>query len=68
MSGNLDKKALLDFAVLLTKDALRKLATKATLSASNKFERKIRGKGLAKAGKVFPYLFQMKIWIILLKS
>ena len=38
--GNLDKKVLLDLAIPLAKDVMPKLATKATSSLLNKFERK----------------------------
>ena len=41
--SHLGKKALIDLAVLLTKDVLPKLATKATLSVLDKFDRKISG-------------------------
>ena len=37
MIGNIDKKVLLDFTVLFTKDLSPKLATKATLSILDKF-------------------------------
>ena len=54
MLGNLgNKKALLDLAVPLVKDVLPALATKATSSALDKFERKINGKSVVKAGKEF---------------
>ena len=48
--GNLGKK---DFAVPLIKDVLLKLATKATSSVLDKFERKICVLGAARAGKRF---------------
>ena len=51
--GNLGKKVLLDFAVPLIKDVLPKLATKATSSVLDKFERKICALGAARAGKRF---------------
>ena len=50
---NLDKKALIGLAVSLTKDVLPKLATKATSSVLDKFERKISGQGAVRAGKGF---------------
>ena len=50
----------------MTKDVFPKLANKETSSALNKFKRKISGKGVAIAGKHFPYSSQMKMWIILL--
>ena len=40
MMGNLGKKAVTDLDVPLVKDALRKLATKATSSVLDKFEKK----------------------------
>ena len=53
-TGNLGKKkVLLDLAVLLAKDVLPKLATKATLSLLDKFERKISGKGAVRPGRGF---------------
>ena len=52
--GNLGKKALLDFAVPLTKDVLLKLANKATSFVLDKFERKIAGQGALRAGRGFP--------------
>ena len=56
MISNLVKKALADFAVPLTKDVFPKLATRATLSILDKFERKISGQGAIKAGKEFTLL------------
>ena len=50
--GNLDKNVLLDLGIHLAKDVLPKLGTKATLSASDKFERKISGKGAVRTRKV----------------
>ena len=43
MMGNLGNKTLTDLAVPLAIDVLPKLATKATLSISDKFERKVSG-------------------------
>ena len=40
MVDNLDKKALINLSVLLAKDVLPKLATKATNSLLDKFEKK----------------------------
>ena len=55
--GNLDKKKpLKDLAVPFAKDALPNLATKATSSMLDKFERKISGKGAVRAGKWFAPL------------
>ena len=51
--SHLGKKALLDLAVPLTKDVLPKLATKATSSVLDKFERKISGKAAVRAEKGF---------------
>ena len=50
MIGNLDEKALIDLA----KDTLPKLATKATSSLLDSFERNISGKGTVRASKRFP--------------
>ena len=52
--GNLSKKLLLDHAVSLTIDDWPKLATKATSSVLDTFERKIGGQGDVRAGKGFP--------------
>ena len=54
MMGNLGKKTLTDLAVPLAIDVLPKLATKATLSISDKFERKVSGQGAVRAGERFP--------------
>ena len=62
------KKVLLDLLVPLVKDVLPNLATKATSSVLDKFERKTSGKGAVRAERDSLYLFQMKIWMILLKS
>ena len=53
MMGNLGKKTLTDLAVPLAIDVLPKLATKATLSISDKFERKVSGQGAVRAGERF---------------
>ena len=50
---HLGKKALLNFAVHLSKDVLPKLVTKTTSSAIDKFEWKINGRGAVRAEKVF---------------
>ena len=49
MIGNLDEKALIDLA----KDTLPKLATNATSSLLDSFERNISGKGTVRARKKF---------------
>ena len=49
--GNLSKKVLLELVVPLTKDVLPELATKATLSVLDKFERKISRQGAIRAGR-----------------
>ena len=73
--GNLGKKALKNIAILLARDNLHRLASNLTLhrlasnltsSGINKIGRKISGKGAVKV-KNLLYLFQMRIWIILLK-
>ena len=51
--GNLDKKVLLDLAIPLAKDVMPKLATKATSSLLNKYERKISERGAVRTGKIF---------------
>ena len=66
--GNLGKKALLDLAVLLTKDVLPKLATKATSSVLDKVERKMSGRGAVRAGKGFTLFIWNEDMEILLKS
>ena len=45
------KKVLLDLAFPFAKNVLHKLATKATSTVLNKFERKISGKVVARAEK-----------------
>ena len=44
---------MLDLTVLLAKDVLPKVATKATSSVLDKFERKISGKGVVRVEKGF---------------
>ena len=51
--GNLGKKVLLDLLVPLVKDVLPNLATKATSSVLDKFERKTSGKGAVRAERGF---------------
>ena len=53
MMSNIGKKALINLAVPLAKDVLPKLATEATSSVLDKFERKIRVKGAVRAEKGF---------------
>ena len=65
--ANLRKKALTNVAIPLAGDNLLGLVSNLTSSAVNRFDRKISGKGAARAGKGFIYLFWMKIWMILLK-
>ena len=64
---NLGKKALTNIAVLLARDNLPGLVSNLTSNAINKFERKIVEKELWEQEKELLYLFQMKIWMILLK-
>ena len=66
--GNLGKKALLDLAVLLTKDVLPKLATKATSSVLDEVERKMSGRGAVRAGRGFTLFIWNEDMEILLKS
>ena len=49
----LGKKELLVLAISLVKVVLPKLATKATSSVLDKFEREINGQGAVRAGKGF---------------
>ena len=51
----------------MVKDILPTLATKATLSAIDKLERKTSGRGPVRAEKDSLYLFQMKILVIPIK-
>ena len=53
MIDKLGKKTLMKFAILLDKDVLPKLATKANSYVLDKFERKISEKGAARAEKGF---------------
>ena len=62
--GNLGKKALINLVLCLAKVISSKLTTEATSSILDKFERKISGKGATYS----LYSFQMKMWIVLLKS
>ena len=57
--GNLEKKTLTNIAIPLAADNLLGLLSNLTSNAINKFERKISGKRVVRAGK---------IWRILLKS
>ena len=57
--SNLRKKALIVLAVPFAKDVLFKLATKATSTILNKFERKTSRKGVVRARKDLLYLFKM---------
>ena len=51
--GSLGKKALIDPAVPLANDVSSKLATKASSSVLDKFEREVSGQGVVRAGKGF---------------
>ena len=53
MIDKLGKKTLMNFSILLDKDVLPKLATKANSYVLDKFERKISEKGAARAEKGF---------------
>ena len=57
--GNLEKKTLTNIAIPLATDNLLGLLSNLTSNAINKFERKISGKRVVRAGKM---------WRILLKS
>ena len=58
--ANLDKKTLTDLAVPLAKDILSILATKATLSVLDKFERNISRQGAVRSGKGFTLFISNK--------
>ena len=60
MMSNLDKKALWDLAVPLTKDVWSKLASKATSSTIDTFERKISRKGAIRERKGFTLFISNK--------
>ena len=60
MIENLGKKTLLNLVVLLPKDVSPKLVTKAILSAIDKFERTINGRGAVRAEKVLPLFISNK--------
>ena len=64
---NLGGKALTDLPVTLTKGVLPKLATKAISSVLDKFDRKVSGSSKSRK-KDSLCSFQMKIWVISLKS
>ena len=66
--GNLGKKALTNIAIPLFRDNLRGLVSNLTSNAINNFESKISANVLPEQEKDLLYLFQMKIWMILLKS
>ena len=65
--ANVGKKALTSVAIPLARDNLYGLVRSLTSSAINKFDRKISGKELPEQEKGLLYLFQLKIWLILLK-
>ena len=66
-TGNLSKKVLLDLAVPLAKVVLPKLATKATSSVLDKFERKITGKGAVRAGRGFTLFISNEDMDVIIK-
>ena len=66
--GNLGKKVFIDLAVLLAKNFLPRLATKAISSVLDKFERKISGRRDEEQEKDSLYSLRLKIFVILLKS
>ena len=61
-------KALINIAILLARDNWSWLVSNLTSNAINKYERLISGKELSEQENDLPYLFRMKMWIILLKS
>ena len=50
---NKNKKVITDFTIPLARDNLTELVSSSASSAINKFERKISGKGVVRAVKVF---------------
>ena len=65
--GNLKKKALTNVAIPLAGDNFPWLVLNLTSSAITKLDMKISGNGAVRVGKWLLYLFQIKIWKILLK-
>ena len=65
MLSDLDKKALASVAVPFAKDTLPGLISNVASNAINKFEKRVGGKGVARAGKDSFYSFQMKTCMIL---
>ena len=62
MWANLCKKSLRNVAIPLVGDNLSTLVSRINL------KKKISGKGAVRARIGFTFFFQMKIWMILLKS
>ena len=54
--ANLGKKALTNIAISLTRDNLSEVVSNLASSATNKFERKIRGKGAVRAEKSIYFI------------
>ena len=65
MISDLDKNALASVAVPFAKDTLSGLISNAASNAINKFEKRVSGKGAARAGKGSFYSFQRKTSMIL---
>ena len=55
--GNLGKKTLKNIASPLARDNLPGLVSNLTLSAINKFDRKISGKGAVRVGKRIYFIY-----------
>ena len=64
--ANLEKKALTNVAIPLARDILPGVVRNLTSSAINLTEKSVE-KELSEQEKYLIYLFQMKIWMILLK-
>ena len=63
--SHLGKKALTDIAIPLARDNLPGLVSNLTLNPMHEFERNVSGRGAVRQGRDLPYLFGMKIWVIL---
>ena len=65
MLANLGKKTPRNVAISLSRDNIPGLISNLTPNVIDEFDRKI--KELSEQGKDMLYLFQIKIWMILLK-
>ena len=64
---NLGKKVISDLSTALARDSSLGLVSNFASNAINNLKR-ISREGVARAWKGFTFLFQMKIWMILIKS